>query len=90
MFVETITSPRDEWERWRERLTLDEKPPAGLVASIAWHAGEGAVTVLNLWDSPDSVAEFYVDRVHGLVQELGEPAGKPERHGQPLAVFLRP
>ena len=30
MFVETITTARDEWERWNERLRMLEEPPAAL------------------------------------------------------------
>lgn len=89
MFVETITTPRDEWDRWNERLRMLAEPPTALIASIAWQSGNGDVTSLNLWDSPEAVAEFFVDRVHPLVQAEGEPATRPERHGEPIAVYLR-
>ena len=89
MFVETITAPRDEWERWNERLRMISEPPDALVASIAWVGAEGLVTAVNLWDTPDAVATFYVDRVAAIVQAEGEPLNKPQRHGQPLAAYIR-
>ena len=89
MFVETITAPRDEWERWNERLRMISEPPDALVASIAWVGAEGLVTAVNLWDTPDAVATFYVDRVAAIVQAEGEPLNKPQRHGQPLVAYIR-
>ena len=36
MFVETVTAPRDEWERFAERLrTLDDPPPALFVSVVS-------------------------------------------------------
>jgi hypothetical protein len=89
VFVETITAPRDEWERWTERLDVVSDPPAALVASVAWVGADGLVTALNVWDSPDAVADFYVERVGPIVQAAGEPPNKPQRHGTPLAVYIR-
>jgi hypothetical protein len=90
MFVETITAPREEWERMTERLRVHTDPPAALVASIAWSPEEGMVTSLNVWDTPEAVADFYVERVGPIVQAEGEPANKPRRHGTPIAVYIRP
>ena len=90
VFVETLTAPKDEWERWKERVRMLADPPAALVASIAWDAGDGQVTSVNVWDSPEAVSDFFVSRVHPVVQELGEPSAKPMRHGVPLAVYIRP
>jgi hypothetical protein len=73
MFVETITTPRDEWDRWNERLRMLAEPPARLIASIAWQSDSGEVTSVNLWESPDAVADFFVERVHPLVEAEGEP-----------------
>jgi hypothetical protein len=89
MFVETITAPRDEWEHWTERLRVQADPPAALVASVAWVGSDGLVTALNVWDSPEAVADFYVERVGAIVQSEGEPLNKPQRHGAPLAVYIR-
>lgn len=90
VFVETLTAPRDEWERWKERVRMLADPPEALVASIAWDAGDGKVSSVNVWDSPAAVGEFFVTRVHPVLQELGEPSAKPTRHGVPLAVYIRP
>jgi hypothetical protein len=89
MFVETITTPRAEWERMNERLQVLSDPPETIVASITWDPGDGHVTTLNLWDSAEAIAEFYVERLHPLVAADGEPAFKPARHGEPIAVHLR-
>jgi hypothetical protein len=89
MFVETIISPRDEWELWNERLRLLVDPPDALVASIAWDSGEGNVTAVNVWDSAEAVGDFFVARTQPLLQELGEPSTKPARHGSPVAIYLR-
>jgi hypothetical protein len=90
MFVETITAPRDEWERWNGRLRLLADPPKALVASIAWDTGDGNITGVNLWDSAEAVGDFFIARVHPTLQALGEPTTKPTRHGSPIAVYLRP
>ena len=89
MFVETITTPRDEWERWNERLRMLADPPSALVASIAWQTANGDVTSVNVWESPEAVADFFVERVRPLVETEGEPATTPTRHGEPLAVYVR-
>ena len=89
MFVETITSSRDEWERFNERLRMLDDPPAALVASVVWEAGDGLVTALNVWDSPEAVGDFFIERVQSAIQASGAPAATPERHGEPLALYVR-
>ena len=89
MFVETVTAPRDEWEKWNERLRTTTDPPAALIAAVAWVGKDGRVTALNVWDSPDAVADFYMERVRPFVETEGEPPDKPERHGQPIASYFR-
>ncbi len=89
MFVESITLTRQEWERGNERLRLISDPPDALVASVAWLGADGRVTAVNVWDSAEAIGDFYVDRVHALVQAEGEPSSKPERHGEPLAMYVR-
>ena len=90
MFVETVRLPRPEWEWWQEHLRLTADPPDALVASIAWDAGDGQVAGVNVWDSPGAIADVFMERVMPIVEESGEPTSKPERHGEPLAVYLRP
>ena len=89
MFVETITSARDEWESFSQGTRLTSDPPSALVLSVAWDVGEGRVSVLNVWESADAISDFYVERTHSLIQQRGEPADKPKRHGEPLEVFVR-
>ena len=90
MFVETIALPRAEWEQWHESLRYTTEPPAALAATIAWDSGDGQVTAVNLWDTPEAVADFFVERVMPLLEAEGEPTSKPQRHGEPLAVYFRP
>jgi hypothetical protein len=90
MFIETIVLPRREWERWYERLRLLDDPPEALIASIAWDSGDGEVTGVNVWETPEAIADFFVERVWPFVEAEGEPANKPQRHGEPLAFYLRP
>lgn len=89
MFVETITVPTQEFHAWNERLRLLSDPPAALVASIAWNSGEGRTTGLNVWDSPEAVADFFIERIHPIVEAEGKPATTPIRHGEPVAVYIR-
>jgi hypothetical protein len=89
MFVETIALPRPEWERWEERLRYTTDPPQTLVATLVWDAGGGQVTGVNVWDTPGAIADFYMERVRPLVEAEGEPTSKPQRHGEPLAFYVR-
>jgi hypothetical protein len=89
MFVETITAPRDEWERWNARLRYLADPPPALVAAIAWNSGEGQVTSLNVWETPEAVADFFMERVRPIVEVEGEPENKPQRHGAPILAYFR-
>src|SRR5258705_1782366 len=89
MFVETVTAPREEWERMTEKLRVMSDPPDALVASVAWVGKDGLVTALNVWDSPEAVGDFYVERVGALVQSDGEPANKTHRHCQPIPGYIR-
>lgn len=62
---------------------------AALIATIVWDSGAGQVTSVNVWDTPGAIADFYMDRVRPIVEAEGEPTSKPERHGEPLAFYLR-
>jgi hypothetical protein len=89
MFVETIGLPRAEWERWHERLHYSTDPPEALIATIVWDSGDGQVTGVNVWDTPEAIADFYMERVWPIVEVEGEPSRKPQRQGEPLAFYLR-
>jgi len=89
MFVETIDLPREEWERWHDLLRYTTDPPEALVATIAWDSGDGQVRGVNLWDTPEAIADFYVERVGPIVATEGAPTNKPQRHGEPLALYIR-
>ena len=89
MFVETITSSRELWQTFSERTRLTSDPPEALVVSVAWDAGDGRVTVMNVWDDPEAIADFYVERTRPIIEDIGEPPEKPRRHGQPLAFYIR-
>ena len=89
MFIETITQPREEWQTWSDRLRFHDDPPEALVASFVWDAGDGTVTQLNVWDNPAAVGDFFMERLASEIEELGEPSGKPKRHGEPISASLR-
>jgi hypothetical protein len=89
MFIETITSSRDDYEHWNERLNMLDDPPPGLVASVAWNAGDGEVTVVNVWETPAAVGDFYMARVRHIVESGGEPEHKPARRGPPVHFWMR-
>ena len=89
MFVETIVLPRWEWERGHESLRLTTDPPNGLIAAIAWDSGDGEVTGVNVWETAGAIADFFIERVRPFVEAEGEPSNKPQRHGEPLAFYVR-
>jgi hypothetical protein len=89
VFVERVTSPREEYELWDARLRMMVEPPPALVASFAWESG-GEVTCINVWDSPEAIAEFFVERVRPFVEAEGQPANKPQRLGQAIRAYVRP
>ena len=89
MFVETITQPRDEWQHWSDKLRFMSDPPEALVVSVAWDSGDGTVTSVNVWDTPGAISDFYIERALPLIEADGEPANKPDRHGEPVAVYIR-
>ena len=89
MFVETITADRDEWTRWSDSLRIATDPPTSLVATIAWQNGDDTVTAVNVWESAEAVADFFIERVQPTLATAGEPKSKPTRHGQPLIFYLR-
>lgn len=89
MFIETVTAPREAWEQWSTRLRLFSDPPAALVAAVAWEAGDGMITSLNVWDNPSAVADFFVDRVQPVIEGEGPADYKPVRHGNAVATYFR-
>ena len=89
MFVETVTAPLEEWEQMTERLGMISDPPAALVAAIAWMGADGLVTAVNVWDSPEAVADFFMERVGRIPEAERATINKPQRHGPPVAVYIR-
>jgi hypothetical protein len=89
MFVETVTAPREVWEHWTTRLRLISEPPPALVATVAWDAGDGMVTSVNVWDNSSAVADHFLERVQPLIDAEGEPDYKPVRHGNAIAAYFR-
>ena len=88
MFIERVIAPREEFDLWDERLRMVDEPPAALIASIAWES-EGEVTCVNVWDSPDAIADFFLERVQPFVEAEGPPAHKPERLGHAVRAYVR-
>ena len=89
MFIERVTTTRADFELWDARLRMVTEPPPALVASVAWES-DGEVTCINVWDSPDAIADFFMERVRPLVEAEGPPANKPERLGHAIRAYVRP
>jgi hypothetical protein len=70
-------------------LALHDRSTQTLVVSIAWDSGDGQVTGINVWETAGAIADFYMERVRPFVEAEGEPTNKPQRHGEPLAFYLR-
>ena len=89
MFIERVTAPREEFELWDARLRMATEPPPALVASIAWES-DGEVTCINVWDSPEAIADFFLERVRPFVEADGPPRNKPQRLGHAVRAYVRP
>ena len=89
VFIERVTAPRDEFELRDARLRMVTEPPPALVASFAWESG-GEVTCINVWDSPQAIADFFLERVQPFVDAEGPPANKPQRLGPAIRAYVRP
>jgi len=89
VFVERVTAPLDEFELWDARLRMVAEPPSALVVSVAWES-DGVVTCINVWDSPEAIADFFLERVQPFVKAEGTPPNKPQRLGRALRAYIRP
>jgi hypothetical protein len=47
------------------------------------------VTCVNVWDSPEAIADFFLERVQPFVEDEGPPANKPQRLGQAIRAYVR-
>jgi hypothetical protein len=89
MFVERVAAPRKEFELWDARLRMVTDPPQALALSVAWEE-DGEVTCINVWDSPEAIADFFIERVRPFVEDEGTPANKPQRLGHAIRAYVRP
>jgi hypothetical protein len=89
MFVERLTAPREEFELWDARLRMVTDPPPALALSVAWEEN-GEVTCINVWDAPEAIADFFIERVRPFVENEGAPANKPQRLGHAIRAYVRP
>jgi hypothetical protein len=44
---------------------------------------------VNVWDSAEAVADSFMQRIRSIVEAEGVPTNGPQRHGEPIAVYLR-
>ena len=89
VFIEQVTAPREEFELWDARLGMVTQPPPALALSVAWES-DGVVTCINVWDSPQAIADFFLERVQPYVEAEGPPANKPQRLGHAVRAYIRP
>ena len=72
-----------------ERRSTPFSSGTWVVATIAWQNGDDTVTAVNVWESAEAVADFFIERVQPTIATGGEPKSKPTRNGQPLIFYLR-
>jgi hypothetical protein len=90
MFVQTVTSTRAEYEAALRLLEFDTNPPATLVATVAFSSGDDEVTLVNVWESPGAMAEFFVERIAPHTGgESMEGGGETTPRGAPLLFWAR-
>lgn len=89
VFVERVVAPREEFELWDARLRIVTDPPPALVVSVAWES-DGEVTCINVWDSPEAIADFFLERVRPFIEAADPPENKPQRLGQVVRAYVRP
>ena len=89
MFVERVVAPREEFELWDARLRIVTDPPPALVVSVAWESA-GEVTCINAWDSPEAIADFFLERVRPFIEAADPPENKPQRLGHVVRAYVRP
>jgi hypothetical protein len=68
---------------------LSASPPSALVATVAWEAGGGMITSVNVWDNPSAVGDFFVERVQPVIEAEGPSDYEPVRHGNAVATYFR-
>jgi hypothetical protein len=44
---------------------------------------------VNVWETPGAIADFFMERTRPIVEAEGEPPNKPQRHGEPIAFYVR-
>jgi hypothetical protein len=89
VFIERLSAPRGDFELWDTRLRLVTDPPPTLAVSVAWET-DGEATCINVWDSPEAIADFFFDRVQPLIEAVGPPVNKPQRLGHAVRAYVRP
>jgi len=88
MFVHTITGTRAEFESSHQLLGIAEDPPDALLASIAFASGDDEVTIVNVWETPGDLAQFFVDRIAPRTGGAGLNGDNTPR-GEPLFFWTR-
>jgi hypothetical protein len=88
MFVQTITTSRAEFEASRRLLDIEADPPEALLAAVAFASGDDEVTVVNVWESPGDMAQFFVDRIGPKTGGAGL-TGDSRPRGEPLFFWTR-
>ena len=88
MFVQTVISSRAEFDEAHRLLDIAADPPDTLLAAIAFSSGEDEVTLVNVWESPAAVAEFFVERIHSRTEGKGL-SGQNIPRGEPVFFWTR-
>lgn len=73
--IETKITP-DEYKQMRERLGIDNAPPAGAAFHVAALGEDGQVRIVEVWDSREE-ADAWGEKVMAARTEAGFGDGPP-------------
>jgi hypothetical protein len=76
MLMEWPGVTQDQYNRVMSHLGLDSSPPSGAIFHVAGFT-EGALRVLDIWDSQQAFERFQKDRLTAAVQKAGI-SGQPK------------
>lgn len=69
-----------QYDQVNAKLGVDDDPPAGLIIHTAGERPNGAVRIVDVWESQEAWERFRDERLTPAVMEvLGEQAGPPQQ-----------
>jgi hypothetical protein len=71
---------RDDYEQLRAKVGWEHNKPAGVQLHIASFDADGALHVVDVWDSPEQLMSFFQERLSPVFAELGVTPAPPQVH----------